>query len=1090
MTLKFLLLEDNLEDADVIRGTLSDGGIDYEILRVETHCDFVSALQTNEFDLIIANYGLSGFDGLSALKIARNLCPNLPFIFVSATLGEELAIKTLKQGATDYVLKQRLGRLVPSVERSLREAREHQRAKLLFLEQKRLLELIALGNSLDSCLSALCDSVSRLNATRACFLLTDARRTTFPRSITPDFPPSFGAGLKDAPINDLCIGTCGEAVYRGQQISCSDILNDDRWSREWRDLCVSHGILACHSKPVLGVDGLPLGSLMLCFDEARMPTNWEYQLAEFGTQVASIVFERDRSTLALEKSKEKYRTLFESIDEGFCICEMLFDQKGEPQDYRFLEVNPIFEMMTGLKRATGKTARELVPDLEPFWFQTYGRVVMTGEPVRFEQRSLVMQRWFDVNAFCIGEPQNHQFAVLFTNISNRKQIEQERERFLLVGSDLQVITGNDGYFQWVSPTFERTLGWTASEMLSRPWTDFVHSEDLSRTITETENLFLGNQTLNFENRYRHQDGSYRWLLWKAQAHPEEQVIYGAAVDITERKQAEETLRAKNERLKLLSETTSELLSNENCQSLLESLSQKLSTHLNLEIYVHYLLTEDGQRLQLIAHGGISDEIATAAKFLELGQAVCGYVVQQQKTVVMENALESTSPLALPLRTLGIRTYVSHPLIVNNRAIGTLSFGTRDRDRFTLEELELMQTACNQMSTALQRSHLLEVLQQRAAELAEVNRIKDEFLAIVSHELRTPLNPILGWTNLLRKGKLDEAKTADALEIIERNTKLQVQLIEDLLDISRILRGKLSLNVIPVDLNVVIKAALETVRLAAEAKSLQIQTILSPKVVRVNADIGRLQQVVWNLLSNAVKFTPQKGQITLELTTVEGHAQIQVTDTGKGIDPDFLPYIFEHFRQEDGAITRKFGGLGLGLAIVRYLVELHGGTVWAESPGIGQGATFTVKLPLMPTSADLFREMRTSELTLDLTDIQVLVVDDDADTREFVAFLIEQYGATAIAVNSAREALVALTRFKPDLLLSDIGMPEMDGYMLMQQLRSLPPERGGQIPAIALTAYAGEIDYQQAMAAGFQKHIAKPVEPAKLAEAIASLVGAS
>jgi PAS domain S-box-containing protein len=1004
---RFLLLEDNLEDAELIRFTLRDGGIEREILRVETHCDFASALQTLEFDLIIAKYGLSG-DGLSALKIARNLCPNIPFIFVSAILGEELAIEALKQGATDYVLKQRLGRLVPSVERSLKEAREHreyQRAKLISSEQKRLLESIALGHSLDECLSALCDSISKLNSgIRACFLLTDARRATFPRSSAPNFPPSFGTGLKDAPINDLCIGTCGEAVYRGRPIGCSDLVHDDRWSREWRDLCVAHGILACHSTPVLGMDGLPLGSLMLCFDEPRMPIDWEYQLAEFGTQVASIVLERDRSCLALGDSEAKYRTLFESIDEGFCICQMLFDRQGEPEDYLFLEVNPVFEMMTGLQGATGKTARELVPDLETFWFETYGKVVMTGKPVRFEQHSAVMKRWFDVNAFCIGEPKNHQFAVLFTNISNRKQIDRERERFLLVGSDLQVITGKDGYFQWVSPTFERTLGWTASEMLSRPWTDFVHCEDINSSIAETESLFSGNKTLSFENRYRHKNGSYRWLLWRAQAYPEERLIYGAAVDITERKRAEDVLQATNERLKLLSETTSELLSNENSQSLLESLFQKLSAHLNLEIYVNYLLTEDGKRLRLISHGGISDEIAAAAKFLELGQAVCGYVVQQQKTVVIENALESTSPLAVPVRAVGIRAYVSHPLMVNNRAIGTLGFGTRDRDRFTPEELELMQTACNQMSTSLQRSHLLEALQQRAAELAEVNRIKDEFLAIVSHELRTPLNPILGWTSLLRNGKLDEAKTAHALEIIERNTKLQAQLIEDLLDISRILRGKLSLNVMPVDLNIVIEAALETVGLAAEAKSLQIQTILLPTVVTVNADAGRLQQVVWNLLSNAVKFTPQKGRITVELTTVEGHAQIQVSDTGKGINPDFLPYIFEHFRQEDGAITRKFGGLGLGLAIVRYLVELHGGTVWAESPGIGQGATFTVQLPLMTTMPQIERKIDPSELTLDLTDIKVLVVDDDADTREFVAFLIEQYGATAILLEWIRAYL--------------------------------------------------------------------------------------
>lgn len=379
-------------------------------------------------------------------------------------------------------------------------------------------------------------------------------------------------------------------------------------------------------------------------------------------------------------------------------------------------------------------------------------------------------------------------------------------------------------------------------------------------------------------------------------------------------------------------------------------------------------------------------------------------------------------------------------------------------------------------------------EQAARETAEAaNRVKDEFLAVLSHELRTPLNPILGWSQLLQTRKLDEKRTSYALETIERNAKLQVQLIDDLLDVSRILRGKLSLNVAPVNLTTTITAALETVRLAAQAKSIQIQTVLEPNIGQVLGDSGRLQQVIWNLVSNAVKFTPQGGRVDIRLQRFEAQAQIIVSDTGKGINPDFLPHVFEYFRQADNATTRQFGGLGLGLAIVRQILELHGGTVFAQSQGVDQGATFTVRLPLIQYQTEMSQEMTASEPSLGLQDIKVLVVEDTADMREYVTFVLQQSGANVTAVASAAEALAVLPQFQPAVLISDIGMAEVDGYMLLRQIRSLPPEQGGQIPAIALTAYAGEMNQQQAIAAGFDRHIPKPVEPAALIAVILDLV---
>lgn len=390
-------------------------------------------------------------------------------------------------------------------------------------------------------------------------------------------------------------------------------------------------------------------------------------------------------------------------------------------------------------------------------------------------------------------------------------------------------------------------------------------------------------------------------------------------------------------------------------------------------------------------------------------------------------------------------------------------------------------------TEAERENLLE-RERVAREAAEAaNRIKDEFLAVLSHELRTPLNPILGWTRLLRTGNLDAQKTALALETIERNAKLQTQLIEDLLDISRILQGKLSLNVCSVDLAVTIEAAKETVRLAAEAKSIHLHTQIELTTKQVMGDPNRLQQVVWNLLSNAVKFTPSGGRVEVKLDYLDSQAQIQVKDTGKGISREFLPYVFEYFRQEDGKTTRKFGGLGLGLAIVRHIVEMHGGSVDAESEGEGKGATFTVKLPLMNGVPIAHSDGQPLAEPDNLNDLRILVIDDELDARKLVRFILEQAGAEVIATASALEALDALKQFKPDVLLSDIGMPDMDGYTLLRQVRTLPSEQGGHIPAIALTAYAGEINRQRVLAAGFQVHLAKPVEPEELIKTIAALV---
>ncbi|MEH2008869.1 PAS domain S-box protein [Nostoc sp.] len=470
-------------------------------------------------------------------------------------------------------------------------------------------------------------------------------------------------------------------------------------------------------------------------------------------------------------------------------------------------------------------------------------------------------------------------------------------------------------------------------------------------------------------------------------------------------------------------------------------------------------------------------------------------VRTKQPIFLESLAAMTAKypnLADAMTFTGNNAWASIPLIAEGKVIGALGLSFATVQIFNEEDRGFMLTLGQQCAQAIARAQLYEAEKTARAQAETANRIKDEFLAVLSHELRTPLNPILGWAKLLRTRKFDEPARIRALETIERNAKLQTQLIGDLLDVSRILQGKVRLNLYAVDLKVAIASALETVRLAAEAKSIEIQTVLSNDIGKVLGDGDRLQQVMWNLLSNAVKFTPTEGQVEVRLEQVGLDAQIQVIDTGKGINPEFLPYVFDYFRQADAKTTRVFGGLGLGLAIVRHLVELHGGTVQVESLGEGQGATFTVKLPLLKNSQLRVESDEVSQPELSTEDtllagVQILLVDDQADVREFFSFALEQYGATVTTVESAAEALETLAQSKPDILLSDIGMPLMDGYMLLREVRKLPPEQGGQIPAIALTAYAGEINYNQAMAAGFQKHLPKPIDPVELATAIVNLM---
>ncbi|MEP0983928.1 PAS domain S-box protein [Leptolyngbya sp. FACHB-17] len=710
---------------------------------------------------------------------------------------------------------------------------------------------------------------------------------------------------------------------------------------------------------------------------------------------------------------------------------------------------------------------------------------------------------------------------LVSDVTERKQAEQEREQLIererlarsqseaaqqqlatlfetspiglaLLDADQRFIAINEALAEINGLTREQHLGYSIPDLFGQPDPKLV--EVFHQIYLTGEPFISPSFAVNVPGRNDRRPGYYNvYYLPTINANHQVESILVYVVDVTERVRLE---RAQQ----FLSEASAVLASSLDYQTTLERVAQLIVPELADWCTVH--IVEEDNTIDQIATAHINpaklewahqlqekyplDPNAARGAALTLRTGLPDFVPEIPDELLVQ-AARDPEHLEI-LRQVGFNSVMTVPLRTQARIIGVISFISAESGRrYTAVDLQLAEELAHRASLAIDNAQLYEIAQRDRAKAEAANRIKDEFLAVLSHELRTPLNPILGWTRMLRTKHLNATKTDQALDTIERNAKLQAQLIEDLLDVSRILQGKMSLNIAPVNLAITIEAALETVRLAAEAKQLQIQTTLNSFSGSVLGDTNRLQQVVWNLLSNAVKFTPSSGRVEVCLEQVGTHAQIQVKDTGKGIHPEFLPHVFDYFRQEDGGTTRHFGGLGLGLAIVRQLVELHGGSVWAESLGPDLGATFVVRLPLNQMEQAPASETENAEAAVDLTGIRVLVVDDEADMRELASFILTQAGAQVTTASSAAETLFLLNQSVPDLLLCDIGMPEMNGYSLIQQIRKWSPDQGGTLKAISLTAYAGEVNQQQALAAGFQMHLSKPVEPEELVKAVSSLI---
>jgi PAS domain S-box-containing protein len=712
------------------------------------------------------------------------------------------------------------------------------------------------------------------------------------------------------------------------------------------------------------------------------------------------------------------------------------------------------------------------------------------------------------------------------DITLRKSAEQMRRLLsaivetsddAIISSDLElkIRTWNAGA--------ERMFGYSAAEVLGQDAMILSPTEHLDETRARFESFIAAPAPRHFEAVRRTKDGRLIEVAITVSPITDEggklRGISAVMRDIGASKLAAATLREQSEIIETVNRigqaVAGELDQHKLVQAVTDAATELTGAHFGSFFY--NVLDERGASYMLYTLSGVPRE-AFAHFPMPRATDLFGPTFRGEGTILIDDVkldprFGKNSPyFGMPEGHLPVTSYLAVPVISRSGEVyGGLFFGDSKEKAFTRRAARIVEGLAAQAAVAMDNARLYDAAQRARAEAEQVaeekerlyieaqesSRLKDEFLATVSHELRTPLTAILGWAHMLRTGQLNADSSAKAFETIERNARTQAQLIDDLLDVSRIITGKLRIDVRPVDPNSFIEAAIESVKPAAEAKGVRVQRIMDTGVVTVSGDPVRLQQVVWNLLSNAIKFTPRGGRVQVRLERINSHIEIGVTDSGDGITPEFLPFVFDRFRQADGRTTRQHGGLGLGLAIVRHLVELHGGTVRAESPGGGQGATFTVLLPVAPVYQSTGQERRVHPAARDtlpsydcpdrLDGLKILVVDDEPDTRELLKAGIGQCGADVLVVGSASDALEAMKNAVPDLLISDIGMPDMDGYGLIRRVRELPAEDGGQVPAIALTAYARVEDRMQALRAGYQMHVPKPVEMAELLAVAASLV---
>jgi PAS domain S-box-containing protein len=705
---------------------------------------------------------------------------------------------------------------------------------------------------------------------------------------------------------------------------------------------------------------------------------------------------------------------------------------------------------------------------------------------------------------------DHRTSVDWTTEVKRPDAAKYWLSAIIESADDAVISKTlDGVITTWNTGAQRLFGYTAEEAIGKPVTMLIPDDHPDEEPQILARIRSGERIDHYETVRVRKDGTLIDIsLTVSPIRDENNRIIGAskiARDITEKKRAEAALREQTEIIETVNQLGQTLAAELDLHKLVQAVTSAATeiSDARFGAFFYNVRNERGESFMLYALSGVPRE-AFAHFPMPRNTEIFAPTFRGEGTVLIDDVRKDprygkNSPYyGMPEGHLPVTSYLAVPVISRSGEVyGGLFFGHPDAGVFTERAARIIEGIAATASIAMDNAKLYEAAKIARNAAEESSRLKEEFLATISHELRTPLNAILGWSNMLRSGRMQPEVTAKALDTIERNARAQAQLIEDLLDVSRIITGKFKMDVRPIDPASFTEAAIESVQPTADAKGIRLIKVIDTGAVSVPGDPVRLQQVVWNLLSNAVKFTPRGGKVQVNLARVNSHVEIAVSDTGQGIPPEFLPHVFDRFRQAEQTVNRQHGGLGVGLAIVRHLVEMHGGSVAAASEGKDQGSIFTVRLPVSPVyQVDPLegrihpgaQHLLLSPQPADRLDhIKVLVVDDEEDTRDLLRAGLTECGADVSVSSSAEDAVKVLRDWNPDVLISDIGMPLVDGYEFIRQVRSLPSDRGGTIPAVALTAYARFEDRLKALRAGYEMHVPKPVELSELVTVILSLL---
>jgi PAS domain S-box-containing protein len=793
----------------------------------------------------------------------------------------------------------------------------------------------------------------------------------------------------------------------------------------------------------------------------------------------------DSSARAAHEAEQRWRSLVENTDDTITIA----DRRGGIEFANRASAGQAAE-----EPGESTLFDKVLPDQHPAIEAALARVFEAGEPAHFEvegRRPDGSAVWMESRLVPIRGPGGVQGALaISSDVTERRRSEdalrENAARFqgLFESSlDATVIADDEGRFVDVNPAACALFGLPAGGLNGRGIWEFSGSRS---AFDAAWARFLVEGEMRGEWELHVGDGTARQVEVSARARFLPGRHVSVLRDISDRRRAEKATEFLSRAAGALASSLEE---RETARALAALAVPELADWCGVD-----LEDELGQmRRAALAAGDarrehLGWELTSAYPPDGLGGAALSEVVRTGEAWTCDDldALPRFSGDAEHARLRqgsGLRAVMALPLLSRGRVMGALWFGAGEaRGPFGPHELALARELAERAGRALENARLYHNAQQ-------ANRVKDEFLATLSHELRTPLNAIVGWTHLLRSGELDGPTSQRALETIERNARLQSQLIADILDVSRIVSGKLRIESGAVDVGSIVGAAIDAVRPAADAKGVRLVAELGA-AAPVLGDAGRLQQVAQNLIQNAVKFSSKGNEVRVELRRAGGSAELCVHDNGAGISADFLPHVFERFRQGDSSTTRPHGGLGLGLAITRHLVEAHGGSVEAASPGLGQGATFTVRLPVLTSGVDgAERAGAAGNGPVELAGIRVLVVDDHADGRNVLGTILERAGASVARAATSREAFASIGEFRPHVLVSDLALPDEDGFALVARVRSLPVEHGGAIPAVAVTGHARAEEMARALTAGFQRHLVKPIDPSELANVVAQLARA-